>query len=132
MIYLVLFFEFFKIGLFATGFYGYPGFNMMEDMFNPAFSWNYLVGIKMQWNIGSFYTRKNSLKQLSTQREQIENKRELFLFNLEQSTTQQQHEIMRLKQLIADDSEIVRLRNSIRIAEESKLANGIIDVTELL
>ena len=39
---------------------------------------------------------------------------------------------MRLKQLIADDSEIVRLRNSIRIAEESKLANGIIDVTELL
>ena len=121
-----------KIGLFATGFYGYPGFNMMEDMFNPAFSWNYLVGIKMQWNIGSFYTRKNSLKQLSTQREQIENKRELFLFNLEQSTTQQQHEIMRLKQLIADDSEIVRLRNSIRIAEESKLANGIIDVTELL
>ena len=107
---------------------GRPGLNMLENEFAPMF----IAGIKMQWNIGSFYTRKNSLKQLSTQREQIENKRELFLFNLEQSTTQQQHEIMRLKQLIADDSEIVRLRNSIRIAEESKLANGIIDVTELL
>lgn len=39
---------------------------------------------------------------------------------------------MRLQKALEDDNRIVELRRSVRLAEESKLANGVIDATDLL
>ena len=48
-----------KVGLFAQGFYGYPGLNMFEDMMRHKWSLNGIVGARVTWNIGALYTRKN-------------------------------------------------------------------------
>ena len=54
----------------------------------------------------------------------------LFNNNLEQ--IQQNEDINRYRQLMANDEEIIALRASVRKAAESKLSHGIIDVNDLV
>ena len=121
-----------KLGLFAQGFYGYPGLNMFEDMMNRKWSLNGIVGIKLSWNISALYTHKNDKARLSAQREMIENAREVFLFNNKLEEIQQSENISRYQTMMKSDDEIIVLRTNVRKAAESKLAHGIIDVISLL
>ena len=121
-----------KLGLFAQGYYGYPGLNMFEDMMNRKWSLNGIVGIKLSWNVSALYTRKNDKAKLSAQREMIENAREVFLFNNKMEELQQSENISRYQTMIKSDDEIIVLRTNVRKAAESKLAHGIIDVNSLL
>ena len=121
-----------KLGVFAQGFYGYPGYNMFEDMMSRKFSWNGMIGARLTWNIGALYTRKNDRAKLNVQRSMFNVKRETFLFNNYLEQIQQNENIERYKKLMADDDEIISLRSSIRKAAESKLAHGIIDVNDLV
>ena len=120
------------LGLFAQGFYGYPGLNMFEDMMQHKWSLNGLVGVKLSWNIGALYTHKNDKARLRLQREQIENAREVFLFNNSIDEIQQKENVNRYRKMMQNDDEIIDLRTHIRKAAESKLAHGIIDVNSLL
>ena len=120
------------LGLFAQGYYGYPGLNMFEDMMQHKWSLNGLVGVKLSWNIGALYTHKNDKARLRLQREQIENAREVFLFNNSIDEIQQKENINRYRKMMQNDDEIIDLRTHIRKAAESKLAHGIIDVNSLL
>ena len=121
-----------KLGVFAQGFYGYPGYNLFEDMMNRKWSLNGMIGARLTWNIGSLYTRKNDKTKLQLQRATAENQRDVFLFNNELEQIQQNEDIQRYRSLMADDDEIITLRSSIRKAAESKLAHGIIDVNDLV
>ena len=121
-----------KLGLFAQGFYGYPGLNMFEDMINRKWSLNGIVGIKLSWNVSALYTHKNDKARLSAQREMIENAREVFLFNNKLEEIQQSENISRYQTMMKSDDEIIVLRTNVRKAAESKLAHGIIDVISLL
>lgn len=121
-----------KLGLFAQGFYGYPGLNMFEDMMNRKWSLNGIVGIKLSWNVSAFYTHKNDKAKLNAQREMIENAREVFLFNNKLEEIQQSENISRYQTMMKSDEEIIVLRTNVRKAAESKLAHGIIDVISLL
>ena len=121
-----------KLGIFAQGYYGYPGFNMFEDMMSRRFSWNGMIGARLTWNIGSLYTRKNDKARIQLQRETTEVNRDVFLFNNNLEQIQQNEDIERYKKLMADDEEIITLRSSIRKAAESKLLHGIIDVNDLV
>ena len=121
-----------KLGVFAQGFYGYPGYNMFEDMMSRRFSWNGMIGARLTWNIGSLYTRKNDKAKLNVQRESFNVQRETFLFNNNLEQIQQNENIERYKKLMAADDEIITLRSNIRKAAESKLSHGIIDVNDLV
>ena len=121
-----------RLGVFAQGYYGYPGLNMFEDMMRHRWSLNGVIGARLSWNIGAIYTRKNDKAKLQLQREMTESNREVFLFNNRMEQIQQQEEIARYKKLIADDEEIIALRAAVRKAAESKLAHGIIDVNDLV
>ena len=121
-----------KLGLFAQGFYGYPGLNMFEDMMNRKWSLNGIVGVKLSWNVSALYTHKNDKAKLNAQREMIENAREVFLFNNKLEEIQQSENISRYQTMMKSDDEIIILRTNIRKAAESKLAHGIIDVISLL
>ena len=121
-----------KLGLFAQGYYGYPGYNMFEDMMSRRFSWNGMIGARLSWNIGALYTRKSDKARLGVQRSMYDVQREAFLFNNRLEQIQQNENIVRYRQLMADDEEIITLRSSIRKAAESKLSHGIIDVNDLV
>ena len=121
-----------KLGIFAQGFYGYPGFNMFEDMMNRKWSLNGIVGLKLYWNVGALYSFKNDKAKLRLQREMTENAREVFLFNNQLEEIQQNENIKRYHTMKQADDEIIMLRTNIRKAAESKLAHGIIDIHNLL
>ncbi|MDY6438182.1 MAG: TolC family protein [Prevotella sp.] len=121
-----------RIGLFAQGFYGYPGYNMFEDMMRRRWSLNGMIGARLTWNIGALYTRKNDKAQLRLARESAENSREVFLFNNKLEEMRYNEHTARYRQLMADDEEIIALRSRVRKAAESKLAHGIIAVNDLL
>ncbi len=121
-----------KLGVFAQGFYGYPGYNMFEDMMRSRWSLNGMIGARLSWNIGALYTHKNNKAKLQLARQTAENNREVFLFNTNLEEIQQRESIDRYRKLMADDEEIIRLRSQVRKAAESKLAHGIIDVNDLL
>ena len=120
-----------KVGVFAQGFYGYPGLNMFEDMMRHKWSLNGIIA-RVTWNIGALYTRKNDKAKLQLQRDMTENKREEFLFNNNLEQIQQHENIERYQKLMAQDGEIISLRQAVRKAAESKLAHGIIDVNDLV
>ncbi len=121
-----------KVGLFAQGYYGYPGLNMFEDMMRHEWSLNGIIGARVTWNIGALYTRKNDKAKLQLQRDMTENSREEFLFNKNLEQIQQHENIERYQKLMAQDGEIISLRQAVRKAAESKLAHGIIDVNDLV
>ena len=104
----------------------------MQDMLSSDWSWNAVVGVRMSWNFGGYYTRKNSLGKLRTAQRQVEVQRDVFLFNTRLQTTEESGEIIRLRRALADDDRIVALRRSVREAAESKLRNGVIDTNDLL
>ena len=121
-----------RLSVFAQGYYGYPGYNMFEDMMRHDWSLNGMIGARLTWNIGALYTRKNDKAKIQLQRDLTENSREVFLFNTNLEQIQQNENIARYKKLMADDHEIISLRSSVRKAAESKLSHGIIDVNDLV
>ncbi len=121
-----------RLGVFAQGYYGYPGLNMFEDMMSRKWSLNGIIGARLTWNIGALYTRKNDKAKLQLQREVTESNRDVFLFNNNLEQIQQNENIARYQQLMADDEEIITLRSAVRKAAESKLSHGIIDVNDLV
>ena len=121
-----------RFSAFAQGYYGYPGLDMFKSMVSSAWTPNAIVGVRMSWNIGAFYTKRNNLEKLNAAEKQIAVQRDVFLFNTQMQTTQDDGEIARLRQAITDDSRIVELRRRVRMAAESQLKNGVIDSTDLL
>ena len=109
-----------KFGLFLTGGYGNPGLNMFKD----GFSAYYIGGIRLSWNIGSFYTFKNRQNLLNTNRYAIAIQRETFLFNTSLNQSSKENEIAKFREILKSDNEIITLRNSVKRSLEAKVANG--------
>lgn len=121
-----------QISGFAEGFYGNPGLNLFKSMFENKWTWNFMGGIKVQWNVSSFYTRKNDLNKIKLAQEMINVQRNVFLFNNRLEVSQQQHAINKMREMLAQDAKIIALRTSVRQAYEQKLKNGIIETNDLL
>ena len=121
-----------KFGFLAQGFYGYPGYNMFEDMMRHRWSLNGLVGAKLTWNLSAFYTRKNDKAKIEQQREMIENHRQTFLFNNHLQQVETEENMRKYQELMKNDAALLQLRTAVRKAGESKLAHGIIAISDLL
>ena len=121
-----------KFGFFAQGYYGYPSMDYFASMMSNEWRWNLLTGIRMSWNFGAYYTKKNSLNKLRTAQQSIDLQRDVFRFETDLQISQETGDIARLRKTIANDARIVSLRQSVREAAESKLRNGIIDTNDLL
>lgn len=121
-----------RFGVFAQGYYGYPGLDYFAGMISTDWTWNALIGVKMSWNFGAYYTKKNRLSNLRVAKQQLDIQRDVFLFNTDLQVAEEQGNISRLRRALADDDRIVALRRSVREAAESKLRNGVIDTNDLL
>lgn len=117
-----------KLGVFATGGYGRPGLNMLEDKFAAY----YIGGVRLSWNFGGLYTEKNDRKIIEASQSSLAAEKETFLFNTNLQVTQEQSEIKKNRDLLKYDNEIITLRNNVKKAAEVKVANGMLTVTDLM
>ncbi len=117
-----------KVGFFLQGGYGNPGLNMLKN----EFSLFYIGGIRLQWNIGALYTKKNSLNEIQNKIERTNLLIESFIFNTNMESVRKANEIDKLRKQLESDDEIIRLRGNIKRAAEAKMENGTIQVSDLI
>lgn len=117
-----------KFSLSLQGGIGRPGLNILENSFQPY----YTAGIRMSWDIGALYTRRNEKRKIDVQRRTIESDRETFIFNTGLSAIQMQGAIDKARVQLEKDSEIIELQSSIREAGEEQYRNGVISMTDLM
>jgi outer membrane protein TolC len=117
-----------KLSFFVEGGIGRPGLNMLSSTWDPF----YIGGIRLNWNFSSLYTKKNDLHKIEINKNTVETQRELFLYNIRLTENRQNADIQRIRDLMKQDGEIIRLRENIRKAAEAKVANGTGTVTDLM
>jgi outer membrane protein TolC len=117
-----------KLGAFIQGGYGKPGLNMLKNNFDSYF----IGGIRLSWNFGGYYTRKNEIAQIKVNSQQVEIQKNVFLYNLNLKNSQQIENIKKIKTMIITDNNIIELRKRISAASEAKLDNGTISVSDYL
>ena len=117
-----------KIGLFVTGGYGKPGLNMLENKFSPY----YMAGIRLNWNIGNFYSLKNNRKLVRNNIDMVTNQQKSFLFDLDMELIQKNIVIDKYIDKLKYDDEIIRLKEAVRATSETKIAGGTISGTDLM
>lgn len=114
-----------KLGLFATGMTGNAGLDMLHKQ-------ALMAGVKVSWNIGALYTRKNDKRLIEMDRQQVASNRETFLFNIRLQTTDEWMAVNDIKEKMKTDDEIIVLRTNIRSKAERKVENGTLTVNEML
>ncbi|MBO3098633.1 TolC family protein [Gelidibacter pelagius] len=116
---------------FATGGYGNPGLNMLDNSFQ-AF---YTVGVKLNWNVFDWNSNKKQRESLSINKDIIDTETETFKLNTNTELNQQQNEIEKIEAFITSDLEIIDLRKEVLKSADSQLKNGVITssayITEL-
>lgn len=117
-----------RFHLFVQGGYGKPGLNMLNGNFSPF----YIGGIRLTWNFGALYTRKNDLQKLNLAQLTTQTLLETFLYHTQIEITQQSALIQQLQKTMEYDTAIISLRENIRLSAEAKVANGTLSFTELM
>ena len=121
-----------RFSLFAQGLYGYPGLNMFEDMMEYRWRPNFYVGVRFQWNISAFYTKRNTERRLDASVRQVELQRETFLYGKRIEQVRLNADIEQMREILEDDDRLINIRTSIREASESQLRNGTLLISDLL
>ncbi len=116
---------------FATGGYGNPGLNMLDNSFQ-AF---YTVGVKLNWNVFDWNSKNKQRKSLAINKDIIDTETEAFKLNTSIELNKQQKEIEKIEGIIASDEAIINLRKEVLQTADSQLKNGVITssayITEL-
>jgi len=108
-------------GLFFQGGYGRPAINFLSNNFDAY----YLGGVRLNWNLSSFYTKKEEKQTLILAQEKVENSKATFLLNSELRYKQQSGEVRKYIDLIASDQRLIELRKAIKETAELQLSNGL-------
>lgn len=117
-----------RLGVFATGGYGRPGLNMLENDFSAY----YIAGINLSWNFSNLYTNKNNKRKIKNSISSVLVEKETFLFNANMDVSKKQNEINKYVDQLEYDDEIIALRNSIKQSSEVKTENGTLSVLDMM
>jgi outer membrane protein TolC len=119
-----------RVSAFATGGYGRPGLNFLDNDFTTYA----ILGASIRWNFSELYNGKsnNDRQLLTIQQQQVELQKQTFLLNTNTQLTQLQNDIARLQEVITKDRQQIALRESIRQTAEAQLDNGIVTSADFL
>ena len=103
-------------------------FNLLKNEFEPF----YVTGVKLNWALNGFYTKKNDRQLVKINQDIVDTKRETFLLNTNAQLATQRNEIDKLLKLIESDNEIIELRRSVTDAAKAQLENGVMTANDYL
>lgn len=115
-----------KLSLFLQSGYGRPGLNMLAD----EFDFYYIGGLRMQWNLSSYYTSGRERQLVKVNQAMIDTQRQTFELNTNMQMSQLQADIAKLQENIATDNEIIALRHYITLSYAAQLENGTATATD--
>lgn len=114
--------------LFFRGGWGNPGLNMLED----EFRWYYYAGVQFAWNFGSFYDYKQVQRASRLRKESYEISSASLARELQSRGEAQRVQLLKYDKILAEDSKIIALLESIASTKEAQVENGTATVLELL
>jgi outer membrane protein TolC len=117
-----------KASVFVQGGYGRPGLNMLSNDFDLY----YISGIRLNWSLGSLYTKKKEKELVRVNKQIIDIQQETFLLNTNTQLKQQQSDIEKLQQLVSTDEAIIDLRHQVTEASRAQLENAVITANDYL
>ncbi|RFS26697.1 TolC family protein [Chitinophaga silvatica] len=111
-----------KFNFFFQGGYARPGLNFLSN----NFTWYYLTGIQLTWNLNSLYSLKGERSLLDIDRKMLDIQKETFLFNSRLNKDQGRITIGKYIDQLQRDDEIVALRENVKITAAAQLENGVL------
>ena len=117
-----------KLNLSLQGGYGRPGMNMLSGDFSGYF----VAGLKLQWNIGALYTRGLDKRKVNADAQKIDLTRKSFILNSSVEAEQKNNAILKARDVLEKDSEIIGLRQRIRASGENQYREGTIKMNDYL
>jgi outer membrane protein TolC len=119
-----------RLGAFATGGYGRPGLNVLNDNFDFYF----IGGVQLTVPLTYLYagTGSNGREQLTVQRSLVARQREAVVKQVNLQLETQNTEIARLDAVVALDNELVGVRERARNQTELQLQLGTASMTDLI
>lgn len=113
---------------FATGGYGNPGLNMLDNSFQEF----YTVGLKLDWKVFDWNSNKKQGESLVINKDLVDIDAEVFKLNTNIELQRQEADIRTIEDFIATDNDIIHLRKEVLKSAESQLKNGVITTSAYL
>lgn len=117
-----------KAIVFGQGGYGNPALNMLRNEFQSY----YLLGIRLNWDISSFYTKNINQKSEQLQKELINQQKIDLERQISMQHTKMSEEVKRFETLIQQDRGMITLRERISKTAASELDMGTITATQFV
>ncbi len=117
-----------KAIVFGQGGYGNPALNMLKNEFQSY----YLLGIRLNWDISSFYTKNINQKSEQLQKELINQQKIDLERQISMQHTKMSEEVKRFETLIQQDRGMITLRERISKTAASELDMGTITATQFV
>jgi outer membrane protein TolC len=111
-----------RLSAFGRAGYGRPGLNPLAENFDSY----WLAGIQIQWAPWTWGTSRRDKELLALQRQIISAEEQQFTDNLRRSTEQDLATIDRLAVTLAQDDEIIALREDIAAETRARFNEGVV------
>lgn len=117
-----------RLSIFFQGGYGRPALDMLNNSPEPY----YITGLRLNWTLSGFYTLKKEKSLLRIEQSNLDLLQETFVYNTKLSLKSHSSEVNKLKDVLATDGEIIRLREKIAETASAQLENGVITSNDYL
>ena len=117
-----------RIAAFGKTGFGRPGFDMLSN----EFDFFYFVGAQISWSPFNWNKSKREKEIFNLRNEIINTQKNAFDKNLKIGLEQNKYEIIKYKELIKKDIEIIELRKKITKTASAKFDNGILTSSEYI
>jgi outer membrane protein TolC len=117
-----------KVQLFLQGGLGQPGLNIFDDQFKGYF----IGGVQFAWPLAGYYTTNNTRSMITLEQDQVNLRRQTFLYNTNLQLARQTADINKIKRLLSSDDEIIDLLSSIKNTSLTQMENGVITANDYL
>lgn len=108
--------------------YGRPGLNMLDTQFRPWL----VAGVRLSWDIYDWGAGKIEKEALHLQKELVKIQEQAFKRQTDLGLIQVDEDLQKLKKLLQQDDDMIRLRGKIKEISSAQLDNGVITATEYL
>ena len=117
-----------KLSLFANGYYGRPGLNMM----NYTSHYSGIVGVSITWNIDALYNNTHQRKLINIDKEMTRNQQSTYEIDMNRQIDNLNINLSKNRELANSDDKIIKIRSNIKDVASIQLKNGSITLTDYL